>query len=202
MKWSGWTWKHRTARRIFNATTSSPPPMCVACPRARARLCPRLCAPRLRACVYRDFLVVALILETEDLFPDNWIYIHTPGVRVGRIQNFNNWSAAMVPIAGTNLPRHRVLLFRGRRAVDESSDDEAHRAGGTGAGATRPGAEPDVGGRHGDPHAQGVSHLRRRVPGASRHMCASRSIRSPTCTRSGATECTSTTTTITPCYRR
>jgi len=49
---------------------------------------------------YRDFLVVALMLEKEDLFPDNWIYIHTPGVKVGRIQNFNNWSRAMVPQAG------------------------------------------------------------------------------------------------------
>ncbi len=41
---------------------------------------------------YRDFLVVALILEEQDLFPDNWIYIHTPGVKVGRVQNFGNWS--------------------------------------------------------------------------------------------------------------
>ncbi|MDQ3808678.1 MAG: NAD(P)/FAD-dependent oxidoreductase [Chloroflexota bacterium] len=49
---------------------------------------------------YRDFLVVALILDQEHLFPDNWIYIHTPGVKVGRIQNFNNWSAAMVPERG------------------------------------------------------------------------------------------------------
>ena len=49
---------------------------------------------------YRDFVVVALMIDEEDLFPDNWIYIHTPGVRVGRIQNFNNWSAAMVPEPG------------------------------------------------------------------------------------------------------
>lgn len=34
---------------------------------------------------YRDFLVAALIVDQEDLFPDSWIYIHTPGVRVGRI---------------------------------------------------------------------------------------------------------------------
>ncbi len=46
---------------------------------------------------YRDFLVVALILKRADIFPDNWIYIHSPDVKVGRIQNFNNWSAAMVP---------------------------------------------------------------------------------------------------------
>ncbi len=45
---------------------------------------------------YRDFLTVALMIDRPDLFPDNWIYIHTPGVKVGRIQNFNNWSKAMV----------------------------------------------------------------------------------------------------------
>jgi protoporphyrinogen oxidase len=45
---------------------------------------------------YRDFLVVALMVDQPDLFPDNWIYIHSPGVKVGRIQNFNNWSKAMV----------------------------------------------------------------------------------------------------------
>ena len=46
---------------------------------------------------YRDFIVVSLILEGDQWFPDNWIYVHTPGVRVGRIQNFNNWSRALVP---------------------------------------------------------------------------------------------------------
>ncbi len=46
---------------------------------------------------YRDFLTVALVIEDEDLFPDNWLYIHEPGVRVGRIQNFRSWSPWMVP---------------------------------------------------------------------------------------------------------
>lgn len=50
-----------------------------------------------RHLAYRDFLIVILILSKPDLFPDQWIYIHTPGVKVGRIQNFKNWSAAMVP---------------------------------------------------------------------------------------------------------
>jgi protoporphyrinogen oxidase len=45
---------------------------------------------------YRDFLTVALMIDKPNLFPDNWIYIHTPGVKVGRIQNFNNWSKHMV----------------------------------------------------------------------------------------------------------
>jgi hypothetical protein len=49
---------------------------------------------------YRDFLTVCLIVKQPDLFPDNWIYIHDPNVRVGRIQNFKNWSPEMVPDAG------------------------------------------------------------------------------------------------------
>ncbi|MHB8657426.1 MAG: NAD(P)/FAD-dependent oxidoreductase [Solirubrobacteraceae bacterium] len=51
---------------------------------------------------YRDFLTVALVIEGEDLFPDNWIYIHEPGVRVGRIQNFRSWSPWMVPEGSTD----------------------------------------------------------------------------------------------------
>lgn len=45
---------------------------------------------------YRDFLIVALACSKPDVFPDNWIYIHSPDVRVGRIQNFRNWSPHMV----------------------------------------------------------------------------------------------------------
>jgi protoporphyrinogen oxidase len=46
---------------------------------------------------YRDFLTVALVIADEEMFPDNWIYIHDPTVRVGRIQNFRSWSPWMVP---------------------------------------------------------------------------------------------------------
>jgi len=46
---------------------------------------------------YRDFLTVVLILEDKNLFDDNWIYIHDPNVKVGRIQNFKSWSPEMVP---------------------------------------------------------------------------------------------------------
>ena len=45
---------------------------------------------------YRDFLIVGLIVEREELFPDNWIYVHSPEVRVGRVQSFKNWSPEMV----------------------------------------------------------------------------------------------------------
>jgi len=46
---------------------------------------------------YRDFISVALMIDRAQVFPDNWIYIHDPSVKVGRIQNFKNWSPDMVP---------------------------------------------------------------------------------------------------------
>jgi protoporphyrinogen oxidase len=46
---------------------------------------------------YRDFVTVVLILKDKDLFDDNWIYIHDPSVKVGRIQNFKSWSPEMIP---------------------------------------------------------------------------------------------------------
>ena len=49
---------------------------------------------------YRDFLTVALIVEGADPFPDNWIYVHDPDVKVGRIQNFRAWSPDLVPEPG------------------------------------------------------------------------------------------------------
>ena len=46
---------------------------------------------------YRDFITVVLILKNADTFTENWIYIHEPSVKVGRIQNFKSWSKEMVP---------------------------------------------------------------------------------------------------------
>lgn len=62
---------------------------------------------------YRDFLTVALIVDREDLFPDNWIYVHEPTVKVGRIQNFNNWSRAMVPDRGRTCLGLEYFCFEG-----------------------------------------------------------------------------------------
>jgi protoporphyrinogen oxidase len=46
---------------------------------------------------YRDFLTVALIAQDRLFLPDNWIYVHDPGVKVGRVQNFKSWSPELVP---------------------------------------------------------------------------------------------------------
>ncbi|SIN63843.1 UDP-galactopyranose mutase [Parasphingorhabdus marina DSM 22363] len=53
--------------------------------------------PQAQELNYRDFLTVALMVKSEDLFPDNWIYIHDDRVQVGRVQNFRSWSPEMVP---------------------------------------------------------------------------------------------------------
>ncbi len=54
-------------------------------------------AERLR---FRDFLTVVVMVDRDEVFPDNWIYIHAPEVKVGRIQNYKNWSPHMVPEPG------------------------------------------------------------------------------------------------------
>lgn len=59
------------------------------------------CSDAVRSLSYRDFLTVALILrDPGTLFDDNWIYIHDPSVKVGRIQNFGSWSPEMIPEKG------------------------------------------------------------------------------------------------------
>ena len=66
-----------------------------------------------RALRYRDFLTVALIVSRDKLFPDNWIYIHDPTVKVGRIQNFKNWSSAMVPTRERTCVGMEYFCFEG-----------------------------------------------------------------------------------------
>jgi protoporphyrinogen oxidase len=72
---------------------------------------------------YRDFLTVALVVRGDDLFPDNWIYVHDPEVRVGRIQNFRAWSEAMVPDAGRTCVGMEYFCFEGD-ALWSAGDDE------------------------------------------------------------------------------
>ena len=71
---------------------------------------------------FRDFLTVALVVPESAGFPDNWIYIHEPGVRVGRVQNFGSWSPQLVKDGYTCLG----LEFFVSRGDDlwESTDEE------------------------------------------------------------------------------
>jgi protoporphyrinogen oxidase len=62
---------------------------------------------------YRDFLTVALIVRDRDQFSDNWIYIHDPSVKVGRIQNFKSWSPELVPDSSMNCYGLEYFCFEG-----------------------------------------------------------------------------------------
>ncbi|MBT2188536.1 NAD(P)/FAD-dependent oxidoreductase [Sphingobium nicotianae] len=72
---------------------------------------------------YRDFLTVALMIKSEDLFPDNWIYIHDPRVKVGRVQNFRSWSPEMVPDPDIACVGLEYFCFEGD-GLWSSSDEE------------------------------------------------------------------------------
>jgi protoporphyrinogen oxidase len=71
---------------------------------------------------YRDFVTVALVVPEERGFPDNWIYIHSPDVKVGRIQNFGVWSPYLVKDGRTCLGME-YFVFEGDE-LWTSSDDE------------------------------------------------------------------------------
>ena len=84
---------------------------------------------------YRDFLTVALVVPDHDGFPDNWIYIHAPEVKVGRIQNFGSWSPHMVK-AGRTCLGLEYFVFEGTalwaasdEALVERAKDELERLG-------------------------------------------------------------------------
>ena len=72
---------------------------------------------------YRDFLTVALMIRSPDLFPDNWIYIHDSKVKVGRVQNFRSWSPEMVPDPDLACVGLEYFCFEGD-GLWSASDDE------------------------------------------------------------------------------
>lgn len=72
---------------------------------------------------YRDFMIVALVVEREELFPDNWIYIHSADVQVGRVQNFKNWSPDMVPDASMTALGLEYFLQEGDELWNTSDEE-------------------------------------------------------------------------------
>ena len=72
---------------------------------------------------YRDFLTVVLIVDRAETFPDNWIYIHEPEVRLGRIQNFKNWSPDMVPDPSKSSLGLEYFCFEGDDLWSKTNDE-------------------------------------------------------------------------------
>jgi protoporphyrinogen oxidase len=72
---------------------------------------------------YRDFLTVMLILKERHTFDDNWIYIHDPSVKVGRVQNFRSWSPEMVPDPDKACYGLEYFCFEGDGLWDSHDED-------------------------------------------------------------------------------
>src|SRR5262249_26823430 len=77
---------------------------------------------------YRDFLTVMLILRDRQLFDDNWIYIHDPSVKVGRVQNFKSWSPEMVPDPSMCCYGLEYFCFEGDGLWTSSDEGLIHQA--------------------------------------------------------------------------
>jgi len=75
----------------------------------------------------------------NEVFRDNWIYVHSPDVRVGRIQNFKNWSAAMVPTPHTTCLGAEYFCFEGddSGSADATSSPSVTRSRATGSSSDR-----------------------------------------------------------------
>ena len=142
---------------------------------------------------YRSIVTIDIIIDRRDVFPDNWLYIHSPEVKLGRIQNFKNWSPAMVPDPGKTALGLGVFLRRGRRVLE-------HR----GCGAFCPGGARDrsdqalqgVGDRglHRCPRAESLSRLSARLQATSARPSPSIWADSPISSSLGGMVCSSTTT--------
>ena len=146
---------------------------------------------------YRDFLTVVLIVDRPETFPDNWIYIHEPDVRVGRIQNFKNWSPDLVPDPSKSSLGLEYFCFEGDE-LWTLSDAELLALGRREIDAIGLVSAAEVDRRLRRPHAQGLSRstttsTRPTWPSSAAGWLASAISSSP-----AATACTSTTTRTTP----
>jgi protoporphyrinogen oxidase len=75
-----------------------------------------------RSLRYRNHVGVNLVLRGQSPFPDNWIYVHSPDVRMARISDYRNFSAEM-----TSAPDIHALTVEYFCFADDdiwTSDDE------------------------------------------------------------------------------
>ncbi|WP_114188384.1 NAD(P)/FAD-dependent oxidoreductase [Microvirga aerophila] len=72
---------------------------------------------------YRDFLTVVLIGRSQTELLDNWVYIHDPSVKVGRVQNFRSWSPEMIPDGVSTCLGLEYFCFEGDGVWDAPDGD-------------------------------------------------------------------------------
>ena len=154
---------------------------------------------------HRDFLTIALVVGEEHAFPDNWIYVHSAEVKLGRIQNFGSWSPHMVKEGHTCLGLE-YFVNRGDEYWRMADDDlielgkrELETIGLVPASAVEAGYVVRMPGAY-PVYDADLRRQRRRAPGLAGAAHAQRAC------RWAATACTATTTRTTrcspPCWRR
>jgi protoporphyrinogen oxidase len=54
---------------------------------------PQVVQMALKQLKFRNTILVFLRIAQENLFPDNWLYVHSSSLKTGRITNFRNWTS-------------------------------------------------------------------------------------------------------------
>ncbi len=96
---------------------------------------------------FRYMITINVMVDQPNLFPDNWIYVHEPGLQVARVQNFGNWSPEMVPDAATSCLALEYMVYPDQPLWQMSDtdllalgSDEIARTGLLGKGRVKDGA--------------------------------------------------------------
>lgn len=74
------------------------------------------------ALYYREHITVNVLARGDNLFPDQWIYIHSPDVQMARVTNYNNFSKVMVGRKNTTALSAEYFVFQAEDLWKESDD--------------------------------------------------------------------------------
>jgi protoporphyrinogen oxidase len=69
---------------------------------------------------YRDHITVHLLVDRENVFPDQWIYVHSPDIQMARVANYNNFSKAMVSDKNKTALSVEYFVFKDKGLWNES----------------------------------------------------------------------------------
>lgn len=81
------------------------------------------------ALYYREHITVDLLIDAENLFPDQWIYVHSPDVAMARLANYNNFSKLMAGKAGKTAVSVEYFCFKQDKIWETADADLLSQAG-------------------------------------------------------------------------
>ena len=71
---------------------------------------------------YRDHITVNVLVDGKKLFPDQWIYVHSPNLQMARLVNYNNFSKAMVAGKDKSALSVEYFVFKDETLWNESDE--------------------------------------------------------------------------------